>query len=164
MRVVTRLALMLVLLLGGLAIAVMPPESQPEPEPERAPERVVYHIDTPDIDVQLAALRVIDNHLNEVGDDNVEARVVLQGAGVSMLLPPGIHGSGLFGNAGDRTQVRIADLKVRGVNFYVCDNSLNRRGIEARDILYDTGPDEIVHSGLAEIVRLQAAGYTYVKL
>jgi intracellular sulfur oxidation DsrE/DsrF family protein len=150
----------LLLLLCGLALA--PAGALADAGPPA--QRVVYHVDTADADEQRATLRVIGNHLNDVGDENVEARVVLQGAGVSMLLPPGIHGSGLFGNAGDRTQVRIADLKVRGVNFYVCDSSLNRRGIEARDILYDTGPDEIVHSGLAEIVRLQAAGYTYVKL
>jgi len=150
----------LVLLLGGLTVAPAGALADSGPPPQR----VVYHVDTADADEQRAALRVIGNHLSDVGDDNVDARVILQGAGVSMLLPPGIHGRGLSGNGGDRIQVRIDDLKIRGVRFYVCDNSLDRRGIEAREILYDTAPEDIVQSGLAEIVRLQSAGYTYVKL
>lgn len=134
--------------------------------PDDARDRVVYHIDDPDPKRQRAALNIVRNHLNDVGDEQLDVRVVVQGHGVSMLVLPeftdGLAGD-TVGQAGDRVQVRIDNLKTRGVRFTVCNNSLERRQIDARTHLYDVEDGDIVSSGLAELVRLQRHGYTYIK-
>ena len=132
--------------------------------PVDALQRVVYHIDSADPDRQRAALRNVANHLNDVGDHRLDIRVVVQGNGVSMLVMPGTAGGQqVEGQATDRVQVRIEDLKIRGVRFAVCGSSLERRSIRSAGRLYDVAPADIVDSGLAELVRLQGEGYTYIK-
>ena len=132
--------------------------------PDGALQRVVYHIDTGEPNRQRAALRNIRNHLNDVGDDRLDIRVVLQGDGVTMLvMPDGASGQQVTGHATGLVQVQIEDLKVRGVKFEVCGNSLRRRHIRSPDRLFDVTSDDIVDSGLAELVRLQGDGYTYIK-
>lgn len=127
-------------------------------------ERVVYHIDAGDPERQRTALRIVSNHLNDVGDDRLDVHIVLQGNGVTMLLlPDSGTSSAVDANAGDRMQVGVEDLKIRGVSFHVCGNSLTRRNIHSIDRLYDVSRDDIVDSGLAELVRLQNDGYTYIK-
>lgn len=126
----------------------------------RAPERVVYHIDDADPERQRSVLRSVSNHLNAVGDEHLDLRIVVQGNGVSMLVAdPAVAQA----HAGDRTHMQIEDLKVRGVRFLVCGNSLRRRHIDPRRDLFDVTPDDVVTSGLAELVRLQGRGYTYIK-
>ena len=131
--------------------------------PGDALQRVVYHIGDADPERQRAALRIVNNHLNDVGDDGLDIRVVVQGNGVTMLLMPDTDAVQLQGNATDPVQVSIEDLKIRGVSFAVCGSSLRRRNILSTDHLYDVAPDDIVDSGLAELVRLQGDGYTYIK-
>ena len=132
--------------------------------PGDALQRVVYHIDDADPERQRAALRIVNNHLNDMGDDRLDIHVVVQGNGVSMLvMPDASTGTRLQGNATHPMQVSIEDLKIRGVSFAVCGNSLKRRNILSTDHLYDVAPDDIVDSGLAELVRLQGDGYTYIK-
>ena len=132
--------------------------------PGDAFQRVVYHIDAGEPERQRAALRIVNNHLNDVGDERLDIQVVVQGNGVSMLVMPDSSGGlQLQGNATDPVQVRIEDLKIRGVDFAVCRNSLHRRNVHSIDRLYDVAPDDVVDSGLAELVRLQGDGYTYIK-
>jgi intracellular sulfur oxidation DsrE/DsrF family protein len=40
---------------------------------------------------------------------------------------------------------------------------LRRRHIQSLDRLFDVTSEDIVDSGLAELVRLQGDGYTYIK-
>ena len=132
--------------------------------PGEALQRVVYHIDAGDFERQRSALRNVSNHLNDVGDERLDIRVVVQGNGVSMLvLPEAATDLTVPGNATDPMQVMIENLKVRGVRFLVCDSSLRRRNILTTDRLYDVTADDLVASGLAELVRLQDDGYTYIK-
>ena len=80
-----------------------------------------------------------------------------------LVMPDGDSGQQMTGNATDLAQVRIEDLKIRGVRFEVCGNSLRRRHIQSLDRLFDVTSEDIVDSGLAELVRLQGDGYTYIK-
>ena len=48
-------------------------------------QKVVYHINYDNPKQQEGALRNIQNHINAVGADNLELRVVLHGNGLSML-------------------------------------------------------------------------------
>ncbi|MCB1791629.1 MAG: DsrE family protein [Gammaproteobacteria bacterium] len=134
--------------------------------PESARQKVVYHISDADPERQRAALSNIQNHLNDSGDDALEIEVVVQGDGVTLLLLPGTYPDlprNLVPNATDQVQIRIENLKIRGVHFEVCASSLKRRGIDDSGRLFDVDADDIVPSGLAELVRLQHAGFTYIK-
>ena len=132
--------------------------------PDDGPQRVVYHIDSGDLERQRSALRNVSNHLNDVGDERLEIRVVAQGDGVSMLVVPEATADlALYGNATNQIQMLIENLRVRGVRFVVCANSLRRRNILATDRLYEVATQDIVDSGLLELVRLQGDGYSYIK-
>jgi intracellular sulfur oxidation DsrE/DsrF family protein len=65
-------------------------------------------------------------------------------------------------NADDQMQARIAGLKQQGVAFEVCANTLKGRDVDVDD-LYDVDEADIVPSGVAEIAKLQAEGYTYLR-
>lgn len=88
----------------------------------------------------------------------------MHGNGVSLLLPPDeVEGTKMKqGNADDQMQARIAGLKQQGVAFKVCANTLTGRQIE-RLALYDTDEGDVVPSGVAELSKLQAQGFTYRK-
>jgi hypothetical protein len=51
-------------------------------------QKVVYHINFDNPALQQAAMRNIQNHINAVGSENLEIRVVLHGHGLSLLLYP----------------------------------------------------------------------------
>jgi intracellular sulfur oxidation DsrE/DsrF family protein len=119
-------------------------------------QQVVYHINSPGGDgdrYYFASMRNVQNHSNAVGADNLEVAVVMHGNGV-----------GLAGNALANTELQtvIASLKGQGVAFVVCANTLNGRGIDYASDLYDVWEEDIVPSGVAELSRLQAMGYTYI--
>jgi intracellular sulfur oxidation DsrE/DsrF family protein len=127
-------------------------------------QKVVYHINYYGANQQAAALRNVQNHINAVGADNLDLKVVLHGNGVSLLMyPDELDGTKMKeANATDDMQARIAGLKQQGVAFNVCANTLKGRKVET-GALYDFGEADIVPSGVAELAHLQAQGYTYIK-
>jgi intracellular sulfur oxidation DsrE/DsrF family protein len=55
----------------------------------------------------------------------------------------------------------VGDLSGKGVQFRVCNNTLQTRNIDASKVLMEA---KIVPSGVAEVARLQAKeGYVYLK-
>jgi len=127
-------------------------------------QKVVYHINDYDAKAQSAALKNIQNHINAVGAENLDLKVVLHGNGVSMVLEPEYLAETKMkeANADDAMQASIQGLKQQGVDFQICANTLKGRQIP-RDGLYDTTDADIVPSGVAELSRLQQMGYTYIK-
>lgn len=127
-------------------------------------QKVVYHLNEYGPKQQTAALRNVQNHLNAVGAENIELAVVMHGNGLSLLLYPDALSETKMkeANADDQMQARIAGLKQQGVEFKVCANTLKGRNVEIDD-LYDADEADIVPSGVAEIAKLQAQGYTYLK-
>lgn len=128
-------------------------------------QKVVYHINYDDAKAQAGALRNIQNHINAVGAENLDLKVVMHGKGLSLLLTPdAVENTKLkHGNATDEMQARIAGLKDQGVGFQICANTLKGKKIDAGNDLYDVDEADIVPSGVAELSRLQALGYTYIK-
>ncbi|UCC55768.1 MAG: DsrE family protein [Gammaproteobacteria bacterium] len=128
-------------------------------------QKVVYHINYDDAKAQAGALRNIQNHINAVGAENLDLKVVMHGKGLSLLLSPdAVENTKLkYGNATDEMQARIAGLKDQGVGFQICANTLKGKKIDAGNDLYDVDEADIVPSGVAELSRLQALGYTYIK-
>ena len=117
-------------------------------------QKVVYHVNYDDPKKQKGALRNIQNHINAVGAENMDLRVVMHGNGLTLLMRA---------NEDPNFESGVANLKSQGIGFKVCANTLKGRKISYEDDLYDVDQEDIVPSGVAEIAHLQAEGYSYVK-
>ena len=120
-------------------------------------QKVVYHINYdggPESKKYRGAMRNIQNHINAVGAENLEVKVVLHGNGLGVLMTA---------KDDEKLQTAIASLKGQDVSFHVCNNTLKGRKISYSDDLYDTWEEDIVPSGVAELSYLQQQGYTYIK-
>ena len=129
-------------------------------------QKVVYHVNGDDPKQQTGALRNIQNHINAVGKENLDLRVVMHGNGVSMvLLPDALDKVKGFksANASPQMQATIDGLKDQGVQFKVCANTLTTRKVDMDNDLYMVEQADIVPSGVAELGILQAQGYAYIK-
>jgi intracellular sulfur oxidation DsrE/DsrF family protein len=129
-------------------------------------QKVVYHINYDNPKQQAGALRNIQNHINAVGAENMDIKVVLHGNGLALLLDPeSLAKLGKFknANANEGMTARIDGLKNQGVAFNVCANTVKGRKVDVESDLYDVNPSDIVPSGVAELTHLQAQGYTYIK-
>ncbi len=134
-------------------------------DPGYGKQKVVYHINYDDPKQQAGAMRNIQNHINAVGAENLDLKVVLHGKGLSLLLTPDNAAKTklTLGNASDEMQAKISGLKDQGVNFQVCSNTLRGKKVSYEEDLYDVDKADIVPSGVAELASLQAKGYTYIK-
>lgn len=117
-------------------------------------QKVVYHVNYDDAKQQAAAMRNIQNHINAVGAENIDIKVVMHGAGVSLLKTA---------KQDMNFQSKVVSLKSQGVGFEVCNNTLVGKKIDYNKDLYDVTEADIVPSGVAEIARLQQMGYVYIK-
>lgn len=145
------------LFLGAIAaLMTLASVAQAQDTDRYGTQEVVYHINSPGGEADryyVASMRNVQNHINAVGQDNLTVAVVMHGNGV-----------GLVANALENTELQgiITSLKGQGVSFLVCANTLSGRGIDYATQLYDVWEEDIVPSGVAELSRLQAMGYTYI--
>ncbi|MDH3389263.1 MAG: DsrE family protein [Gammaproteobacteria bacterium] len=129
-------------------------------------QKVVYHINYDNPKMQAGALRNIQNHINAVGAENLDLKVVLHGNGLALLLEPdSLSKLKKFkhANADDKMTAKVTDLKGQGVDFHVCANTVRGRKVDVETDLYDVSKEDIVPSGVAEVAKLQAMGYAYIK-
>lgn len=120
-------------------------------------QKVVYHINYDggkEDKAYQAALGNIRNHINAVGAENMEIKVVLHGDGVSLLKSA---------KTNKKLQSAVVGLKGQNVAFEVCNNTLTGRKISYEKDLFEVFEDDIVPSGVAELSHLQQQGYTYIK-
>jgi intracellular sulfur oxidation DsrE/DsrF family protein len=129
-------------------------------------QKVVYHINYDNPKKQAGALRNIQNHINAVGAENLDVKVVLHGNGLALLLEPdSLEKLKKFkhANATDTMTARIDNLKSQGIDFNVCANTVRGRKVDLETDLYNVEKNDIVPSGVAELARLQSLGYSYIK-
>ena len=129
-------------------------------------QKVVYHINGDNPKQQTGALRNIQNHINAVGADKLDLRVVMHGNGVSMvLLPEALDEVKGFAkaNATPQMQAGVDNLKSQGVAFKICNNTLQGRKVSYDDHLHMVEEADIVPSGVAELAILQGQGFAYIK-
>ncbi|WP_262175825.1 DsrE family protein [Haloarcula laminariae] len=112
---------------------------------------ILVHISSDDIGDWRMALR---NLVNLVNDDSIETppelmEVVVNGPGVRFLLETSPEAA------------EVTRMAKSGVEISACTNSLDRFGHAAQDLA--TGVTT-VQSGVAEVVRVQQRGDTYLKL
>ena len=120
-------------------------------------QKVVYHINYEGGEKDKkyrGAMRNIQNHINAVGAENMEIKVVLHGNGLALLKNA---------IANEALQGQVLELKGQNVEMHVCNNTLVGRKISYDDDLFDVFEEDIVPSGVAELSRLQQMGYTYIK-
>ena len=146
------------LIFASLAAFVMLMASAPNAQAgdRYGKQKVVYHINYTGGEgdkVYLGALKNIQNHINAVGKENIDLKVVLHGNGVTLLQSAKDAGA---------VQTAVANLKSQSVAFNVCANTLKGRNI-SQDSLYEVFDEDIVPSGVAELAHLQQQGYVYIK-
>lgn len=130
-------------------------------------QKVVYHVNYDNPKQQMGALRNIQNHINAVGKDKLDLKVVLHGNGLSLLLRPEAL-SRVKGfkeaNASGEMITRIDNLKDQGIKFQVCNNTVQGRNVDIYGDLHDVDEKaDIVPSGVAQLAILQHQGYAYIK-
>ncbi len=114
--------------------------------------KAVYHITT-GVETAAGALSNIQNHLD--ADPKVKIVVVTNGAGIDFLLLDAKD------SRGREFSSPVSTLAARGVEFRVCENTLNTRNLTIDQLLMET---KIVPSGVAEAANLQAKlGFVYIK-
>lgn len=118
------------------------------------PNKVVYHLNSKELETQKDVLRNAQNHLDAIGKDKIDLRIVMHAGGVSMLRAA---------KTDESVKSGIDTLKLQGVQFVVCKKTLERGNINYKTDLYDVSEKDIVPSGVAEIALLQAKGFGYVK-
>lgn len=116
---------------------------------DRKPHRIVFEVTSADSQVWEAVLNNIENLQRALGVDVTEIRVIAHGKGIGLVMKTNTA-------LGDR----IAALTTPRVKFVACENTLKRLKIQKKDLLPAAGT---VDSGVAEVVRLQEAGWSYIK-
>jgi intracellular sulfur oxidation DsrE/DsrF family protein len=116
------------------------------------PVKVVYHINE-GLDQASNGLRNIRNHLT--ADPKAKIVVVTHAGGINFLL------EGAKDKNGSPYAAAVDDLSLKGVDFRVCNFTLQSRNIDKSKVHSEA---KIVPSGVAEVSRLQAQeGFVYLK-
>lgn len=138
----------------GLAVAtlVVGLAACATPAQEQQPVKAVYHL-TNGLDEAQRAMGNIRNHLN--ADPKAKIVVVGNGDGILAML------DGAKDRNGNPFDATIQDLKGKGVDFRLCNNTLVTRKIDKAKVIPEV---TIVPSGVAEAANLQAReGYVYLR-
>ena len=116
------------------------------------PVKAVYHINQGQ-DHAVQVLRNVRNHITT--DPKAKIVVVGHAEGIDFMLRDAKDKNG------NPYEVTIQDLVSKGVQFRVCNITLQSRKIDPKLVLEEA---KIVPSGVGEIARLQSQeGYAYVK-
>jgi len=115
-------------------------------------QKVAYHMN--DLKWGYRGLRNIKNHLNALGDKNVEIIAVFHSGGGFIVV------DGKKDKKGHTFDSSIQALANRGVKFVLCANTVRGKKIPKDKINLNV---DIIPSGVAEIAELQHKGYVYVK-
>lgn len=137
------------LLLGvGVAAAMTACASSPA-KSTQSKHRVVMEVSTDDPKAWEAALNNIENLRNALGPEASTVELVAHGGGLEMLL-----------GANHVQAQRMEKLAAGPVVFAACENTMKRKKVTRDDLLPFV---TTVDSGVAEVVRKQEQGWSYVK-
>jgi len=141
-----------VLVLAAFPYSGTQAQTQPQTSKQSQPS-VVYHID--DAQLQgLRALRSLRNHLDTAPQSRIA--VVAVADGVDMFMDGARDAKNDIQYA-----ALVSDLKSRGVEFLICDLTLQARGISQDKMILEV---DFTPSGVVKITELQQqGGYAYIK-
>lgn len=93
--------------------------------------------------------------------NNVEnVRKTFEGESTDIEIVAHGKGLGLILRTNEALQDRLKKIADAGVRFVACENTMRRMNIKTEDLMPFA---ETVDSGVAEVVRKQEAGWSYVK-
>ncbi len=113
---------------------------------ESMPYRALFHIH--EEEKAVAAISNMKNILDDLGEDDVQVELLLNGPAVKISKEDSQHKN------------RLRYLAKRGAVIKVCLNSLNGFDIKEKELIEEA---EIVPAGVSELVVKQDEGWAYVK-
>ena len=111
--------------------------------------RIVFEVTTEVEGQWEAILNNVENVQKAFGKESTEIEVVAHGKGLGLLKKT---------NTG--LKERISSIMSSQVRFAACENTMRRMKITKEDLLPGVGT---VDSGVAEVVRKQEEGWSYIK-
>lgn len=109
----------------------------------------ILHLDSSDPERLRLVLRNAANYLNALPDKKFNLEIVANGGGALLLT-----------NKNDALHELALPVLKRGVKLKICANAMAEHGLEKNEIWPET---IVVPAGLVEVVKLQEAGYAYIK-
>lgn len=110
--------------------------------------RVVIEVSVPGSDAWEAILNNAENLTKAMGVDQPEIQLVCHGKGIGL-----VKRDSPFSD-------RVRQISTNYVRFVACQNTMRRLKLDKSDLLPGIGT---VDSGVADVVRKQAAGWQYLK-
>jgi uncharacterized protein len=149
MRVRTRIIVLA--LLGGLALSASAAEATHTKEYAKK-HKIFYHLDEAGTGKAIAVLTNIQNHVDTVGWQNIEAlELVVHGPALRTFLARDLD---------PEVRGKLETLMAGGLRIDACQITLRRQKVDLRDLLAGL---TAVPSGVARVMELQELGYAYVK-
>ena len=115
---------------------------------QKAKHRIVFELTSENEEHWQALLNNIENVQKAFGQESTEIEIVTHGKGL-----------GLIKNTTPLKE-RVLTIAKTGPRFVACENTMRRQQVKKEDILPEAGT---VDSGVAEVVRKQEAGWSYIK-
>lgn len=112
--------------------------------------RAVFHVNVDQEERWKEILSNVENVQKAFGTDRVEIEVVAHGAGIGLVLAKNAE-----------LRERIEKIEKTGPVFAACNNTIRKRELALADL---TPGVKVVDSGVAEVIRKQEEGWSYVKL
>jgi len=112
--------------------------------------RVVFHVNVDQDERWQEVLTNVENVQKAFGPENVEIEVVTHGAGIGLVQARNVA-----------LRDRVEKIAKTGPVFAACSNTLRKNELKAADLDPSV---KVVDSGLAEVIRRQEEGWTYIKL
>lgn len=110
---------------------------------------LILHMDANDENIFRLVCRNANNYLNALPDEKFELHIVANGGAVT-----------LFTNDHPELRKLAEELLTRGTRFKICANALKDNNIDPVQLWPGI---LVVPAGLVEVVRLQRAGFAYIK-
>ena len=111
--------------------------------------RAVFELTSDNEEHWQSLLNNIENLQKAFGRENTEVAVIAHGKGL-----------GLLRKTNTALKDRIEGIARTGVHFAACENTMRKQNVTKEDLL----PQGVtVDSGVAEVVRKQEAGWSYIK-
>lgn len=152
----SRLLIAATLFLAALISAPVPSRAASDvPADYYQDQKVVYHNNgkgKDSTDYFKALLKNLDNHIEAVGKERVDIKMVNHGDGVRLFQQA---------QSDKGIAAQIDALRGKGVQFLICKNTLTERKIDWKQ-LYGVKEDDLVPSGVAELIRQQQKSYIYI--
>lgn len=136
--------LLLLLLLGNFMLP-----TTVSPEPQNRNHKIVFEFSSDRQESWESLLNNVQNVQKALGLEKTEVEVVAHGEGIGLLLI-----------TNTKLQDRIKQVAEKGVVFAACENTMRRKNIKKEDLFPFV---KTVDSGVAEVVRKQEAGWSYIK-